>query len=307
MALEPQVQQLVDGMAALSPVDFDSLEPESVRAGLRVLFAAGDAPAVPAVESTVPGPAGDIAVRVYSPAGSRPEGPTLVWYHGGGFVVGDLESTDGTCRRLAETSGMRLVSVDYRLAPEHPYPAAVEDAQAAFSAVGEGKLGGPPSWLAVGGDSAGGNLAAVQCLVARDEGTRRPDFQLLVYPVTDPAHVSASRVANGEGYFLSREMMEWFEGHYAGGCLSDPRVSPLLAPSLAGLPPAYVVTAEYDPLRDEGEAYAKRLREAGVAVDAVRYDGQVHGFFGTPGMFGPTAQIAVEAAGRALRKAAGLS
>jgi acetyl esterase len=305
MPLEPQVQVLVDAMAALPPVDFDTLDPVAVRQGMALLFAAGDAPVVPVTDTVVPGPAGDVPVRVYDPTGSDPGGPTVVWYHGGGFVVGDLDTTDGTCRRLSAASGMRVVSVDYRLAPEHPFPAAVDDAAAAFSAVVEGKLGGPPSWVAVAGDSAGGNLAAVVSRLAREGGGRLPDFQLLVYPVTDPAHVSESRLANGEGLVLSRAMMEWFEAKYAPGRLSDPRVSPLLASSLAGLPPAYVVTAEYDPLRDEGEAYARRLADAGVPVETVRYDGQVHGFFGTPASFGPTAQRAVEAAALALRSAAG--
>ena len=285
MTLEPQVQVLVDGMAALPALDMSTLDPASVRSGMKLLFAAGDAPDVPKSEQAVPGPAGDVRVWVYSPPGSSPDGPTLVWFHGGGFVVGDLESTDGTCRRLAAASGMRIVSVEYRLAPEHPFPAAVEDTRAALAAVADGGVGGSPAWLAVGGDSAGGNLAAVCCLAGRDSGGPMPDFQLLVYPVTDPAHVSESRVANGSGYVLSLAMMEWFEEHYAGGRLDDPWVSPLLAPSLSDLPPAYVVTAEYDPLRDEGEAYARRLRAAGVPVELVRYDGQVHGFFGTPGAF----------------------
>jgi acetyl esterase len=305
MALEPQVQQLVDGLAALPPVDMATLLPEELRANMSALFAAGDAPAIPSSDTAVPGPERDIPVRVYDPDGSSPEGPTIVWYHGGGFVIGNLESADGTCRRLAQASGMRLVSVDYGLAPEHPFPAPVADADAAFTAVVEGKLGGPPSWVAVGGDSAGGNLAAVECLVTRDRRGRQPDFQLLVYPVTDLANVSASRVANGAGYLLTKAMMDWFEGHYTDASQrSDPMASPLLAPSLGGLPPAYVVTAEYDPLRDEGEAYAARLRDCGVPVEQVRYDGQIHGFFGTPEMFGPSGQRAVEVAGAALRAAA---
>jgi acetyl esterase len=305
MALEPQVQQLIDGLAALPPVDLATLTPETLRANMSALFAAGDAPAIPVTNTAVAGPAGDIPLRVYEPPGTTPEGATIVWYHGGGFVIGDLESADGTCRRLAEASGMRVVSVGYRLAPEHPFPAPVLDTDAAFTAVVEGKLGGPPSWVAVGGDSAGGNLAAVECLVTRDRGGRQPDFQLLVYPVTDLVNVSASRVSNGEGYMLTKAMMDWFEGLYTDPSeRSDALASPLLAPSLGGLPPAHVVTAEYDPLRDEGEAYAARLRDAGVVVEHVRYDGQIHGFFGTPEMFGPTAQRAVEVAAAALRAAA---
>ena len=292
-------------MASIPTVDPNTVPLEQHRQSIKGLFTAVDAPDVPVSSATVAGPDGDIPVRIYDPAGSSPTGPTIVWYHGGGFVIGDLDTTDGPCRRLAVASGMRIVSVEYGLAPEHPFPAPVEDCYAAFRAVAEGALGGSPSWLAVGGDSAGGNLTAAVCIVARDRGGRTPDFQLLVYPVTRLLGDTASRRDNGEGYLLTRTMMDWFEGQYLGDqSPADPYASPLEAPSLAGLPPAYVVTAEFDPLRDEGEAYAARLRDAGVAVDAVRYDGQLHGFFGTPHVFGPTAQAAVDAAAKSLRSAA---
>jgi len=307
MALEPQIQILLDTLASAPTLDMSTVTPTQMRETMGALFAAGDAPVVPSSTTAVGGPAGDIPVRVYEPAGSSADGPTLVWYHGGGWVIGDLESTDGPCRRLATAAGLRIVSVDYRLAPEHRYPAGVEDAHAAFTAVAEGKLGGPPSWIGVGGDSAGGNLAAVECLVGRDRGGRQPDFQLLVYPATDFAMDSPSQRDNGAGYLLTTETMVWFRDHYVDADrYGDAYASPLRAPSLAGLPPAYVVTAEFDPLRDEGEAYAARLRDAGVAARTVRYDGQIHGFFGTPGVFGPSAQVAVEAAATALRAAAGI-
>jgi acetyl esterase/lipase len=306
MALEPAVQQLVDAIAALPVVDWDTLSALEIRANMKNLFVPGDGPEVPVSDAAVAGPAGDIALRIYEPAGATVDGPALVWFHGGGFCIGDLDTTDNTCRWLASSSGMRIVSVDYRLAPEHPYPSPVDDCLAAYLAVVEGKLGGPPRWVAVGGDSAGGNLAAVVCLQARDHGVRPPDFQLLVYPVTDLVNVAESRISNGEGYLLTRRNMEWFESNYVGpDRAGEPYASPLLAPSLADLPPAYVVTAGYDPLRDEGTAYADRLREAGVPVHHARYDGQIHGFFGTPGVFGPSAREAAEAAGAALRSAAG--
>jgi acetyl esterase len=305
MPLEPQVQTLIDNLAAAPTFDMSTVTPAQMRETMGALFAAGDAPVIPSTDTSVAGPAGDIPVRVYEPAGSSADGPTLLWYHGGGWVIGDLESTDGPCRRLAAAAGMRIVSVEYRLAPEHRYPAGVEDAHAAFTAVAEGKLGGPPSWIGVGGDSAGGNLAAVECLVARERGGRQPDFQLLVYPATDLAMDSQSQRDNGAGYLLTTTTLRWFREQYLDPVhFDDPFASPLRAPSLDGLPPAYVVTAGYDPLRDEGEAYAARLREAGVPARTVRYDGQIHGFFGSPDVFGPSAQVAVEAAAAALRAAA---
>jgi acetyl esterase len=197
--------------------------------------------------------------------------------------------------------------VDYRLAPEFPYPAAPEDCYAAYQAIAEGALGGPPSWIAVGGDSAGANLAAVVALMARDKRGRLPDFQLLVYPVTDLAATTASRRENAEGYFLTAEAIEWFTGHYVDPArIGEPYCSPARASSLNGLPPAYVVTAEFDPLRDEGEAYAAALAAAGVSATSVRYDGQVHGFFALPELFGPKAEQAVDEAAAAVRKAAAI-
>jgi acetyl esterase len=232
--------------------------------------------------------------------------PGIVYFHGGGFVIGNLDSHDGTCRALANASGCAVVSVDYRLAPEHRFPAAPEDCYAALRFVAErgAELGIDARRLAVAGDSAGGNLAAVTALLARER--RGPDvrFQLLVYPVADHAFDTPSYRDNAEGYFLSAAMMRWFWGHYLERPEQgdDPLASPLRAKDLAGLPPALVITAEYDPLRDEGEAYAARLKQAGVAAELLRYDGQIHGFFSLFDAL-DDGRAAVERAGAALRAA----
>ena len=225
----------------------------------------------------------------------RPEGagalPTLVYFHGGGFVIGDLDTHDQTCRRICRGAETVVLSIDYRLAPEHPYPAAVEDALAAVRWAAEHKdqLGGGDV-LAVGGDSARGNLSAVAAQALPD----LVDAQVLIYPATHMLGDYQSRVDNAEGYFLDLPTMEWFATHYAGSPdtdLADPRLSPYDG-KVEGVAPALVVTAEFDPLRDEGEAYADRLAEAGVPVDRVRYDALVHGFIDR-GAFSPVATAAV--------------
>jgi acetyl esterase len=233
-------------------------------------------------DRTVPGPAGEIPVRVYTPAGEGPF-PVVVYFHGGGWVIGDLEVVDQPCRQLASAAGAIVVSVDYRLAPEHRDPAAFDDSYAATVWVGAhaAEIGGDPARLAVAGDSAGGNLAAAVALAARDRGGPELAAQLLIYPVTDFNFGTASYQDNREGYLLTKGSMQWFWAHYLGAqdLDKDPYACPLRADSLVGLPPAYVATSEYDPLRDEGEAYARRLEEAGVAVTAKRFDGLLHGFF----------------------------
>lgn len=233
----------------------------------------------------IPGRGGEIRARLYAPEAAEAPGPLLVYFHGGGWVQGSVATHEASCRLLAHLSGVRVLSVDYRLAPEHPYPAAVEDAVSAYAWAADhaAALGADPARLAVGGDSAGGNLAAVLALVARDD-ERLPDaaFQLLLYPVTDVAAKTASYAAYADGYLLTDSGMDWFVGKY----LPDParraewRASPSRAPSLSGLPPAYVATCLPDVLRDEGEAYAAALRAAGVAVATQRHD-QLHGFFNT--------------------------
>ncbi|MGR6964616.1 alpha/beta hydrolase [Geodermatophilus sp. URMC 61] len=245
-------------------------------------------------DTTVPGAEGDLRARVYRPEGEGPF-PTVAFLHGGGWVIGDLETHDQSVREICRTSRAVVVAVDYRLAPEHPFPAAAEDAVAAarWIAAHLGELGGDDR-LAVAGDSAGGNLAAVVAQQLIAEGTPLT-AQLLIYPAVDALSEYASRTENARGYFLEKDTMDWFYGHYAGAWddAKDPRLSPLHAADLSGLPPAVVVTAEYDPLRDEGEAYGEALRAAGVEARVRRYDGLIHGFFAM-GAVSPAAQAAVD-------------
>jgi acetyl esterase len=311
--LHPEIQALVDQMAAdPNATDIASSTPEESRAFYREVGAMfGPGPDVGSVvDRTLPGPAGEISIRIYTPVGAGPFG-VFVFYHGGGWVIGDLDTHDSECRALCTEAGCIVVSVDYRLAPEHPYPAAADDAFAALRWVGENaaEIGGDPHRLAVGGDSAGGNLAAVASLLARDAGGPELRFQLLVYPVVDLRYPSefASRKENEEGPFLTLEVMEWFERHYFSSGIGDagrqePKASPLLALSLAGLPPALVVTAELDPLRDEGEAYAAALTSAGVSTTLHRYDGMPHMFFQLSGISSDARALLAEGAA-ALKKA----
>ena len=285
MPLDPEAKMLLEQLTTVVR-PFEELSVEEARAAIVTLSAAaGEGEPVARVENrTLPGPRGEIPVRVYTPEGRAPF-PVLVYFHGGGWVIGNLETHDGVCRHLANAAGTVVVSVDYRLAPEHPFPASGEDAYAAtrWVAANAAVIGGDAKRIAVGGDSAGGNLAAVVSLMARDRGGPPLVFQLLVYPVTDtPSANTASYRENAEGYFLTAKMMHWFWNHYCGKNpdLSDPYLCPLRAKDLKRLPPALVVTAEFDPLRDEGEAYAARLREAGNQADLKRYPGMIHGFFG---------------------------
>ena len=232
---------------------------------------------------TIPTAAGPLGARFYLPPnlpGGTPP-PLLVYYHGGGWVIGDLETHDGVCRFLAAAAGLAVLSIDYRLSPEHPFPAAIEDAWDAFAwAKAQGaELGIDPARVAVGGDSAGGNMAAVVSLRGRDEG-RAPAMQLLIYPVTDSADDPRSRNLFADGFMLTKADMDLFEGYYVGPGtdINDPRISVFKAPDLSGLAPAYVATAGFDPLRDEGEAYAIRMQDAGVPVALKRYPGLIHGF-----------------------------
>jgi acetyl esterase len=247
---------------------------------------------------------GEIPVRVYIPR----EGevlPVLVYFHGGGWVLGDLESVDSLCRSLANAANCAVVSVDYRLAPEHKFPAAVEDAYSATRWIVDNaaSLHGDPRRIAVGGDSAGGNLAAVVSLMARDEHGPSLVFQLLIYPATNHAFNTASYRENAEGYWLSKDDMKWFWNHYLCGEEDgrNPYASPLRAGDLRSLPPAFVITAEFDPLRDEGEAYAVRLRECGVPVKVTRYDGMIHDFVNIAEL--RQSRIAIDEAAAELRKA----
>lgn len=240
------------------------------------------APGVAAYDRTIPGAAGPRRARVYTPASAPPSSaPGLVFFHGGGWVVGSIESHDGLCRALAQRASVRVISVDYRLAPEHPFPAAAEDAIAAMRWVLEnaGLLGLDPSRIAVGGDSAGGNLAAVVAIALRDDA-RRPVFQLLIYPGTDMTRALPSHAMFRDSYFLSRAAGDWYLGHYVPDAADHrkPLASPLFVEDASRLPRALVITAGFDPLRDEGKAYADRMRAAGVEVELVCFDGQMHGF-----------------------------
>jgi len=279
--------------------------PEEARAGFTVLAAVAGAPEdpVPTEDRSVPGPAGDIPVRIYRPERDHPL-PVVVYFHGGGWVIGDIASHDTICQRLAAGVAALVVSVDYRLAPEHPFPAAVDDCDAATRWVSAraAEFGGDPARLAVAGDSAGGNLAAVVAIHARDAGGPPIAYQLLIYPGTDMTCSLPSHTQNGKGYLLDSDTIGWFSDNYLAE--ADPRhpdASPLLADDLSGLPPALVVTAEFDPLRDEGEAYAERLRQAGVTVTTSRYDGMIHGFYGLDSVF-DAAQRATRETVAALRE-----
>jgi acetyl esterase len=238
------------------------------------------------VDRSIPGPAGEIRIRIYSPILRPGALPILVYYHGGGWVVGDLETHDPICRDLAAAAGCIVVAIDYRLAPEHRFPAAVEDAVAAFRwvAAHAAALGGDPARVAVGGDSAGGSLATVTARLTRDDGGPQPVFQVLVYPGTDFTLSSESHQRLSRGYLLDRELLEWFRGHYLRGPedYRDPRASPLFAEDLRELPPALLLTAGFDPLRDEGRAYAGRLRDAGVPTELRHYPEAPHGFLSMP-------------------------
>jgi acetyl esterase len=253
-------------------------------------------------ERKIPGRDRDILVRIYTPSAGDDSTPlpSVVYFHGGGWVIGTLDSTDAICRMLANRAACKVVSVDYRLAPESKFPEAIDDCYAALNWVRNNadELGVDPDRLAVSGDSAGGNLAAALAIKARDEGGPALRFQLLVYPVTDHRFDTVSYRDNGEGYLLTTDMMRWFWDHYLGPSTDDDHhlVSPLRAEDLTGLPPAMVITAEYDPLRDEGEAYAARLAEAGVPVTHKRYDGQIHAFWQMPGLFPAAYQAADDAA-----------
>ena len=246
----------------------------------------------------IPGPGVDIPVRIYTPAGSGPF-PILVWFHGGGWVVGDLETADPTARHLTVGAKCVVISVDYRLAPETKFPGPADDSYAAtvWAAQHATRLNGDPSKIAVGGDSAGGNLAAAVALMARDRGGLSLAFQLLVYPVTARDFDRSSYRQNAEGYGLTLDAMRWYWDHYLQHPedASNPYAAPLVAENLKGLPPALVITAECDPLRDEGEAFAKRLQAAGVPTTYSLYDGMIHGFFGMTAVLDKGKQAVAEA------------
>jgi acetyl esterase len=301
--LHPEVRALLEMMEAQGAPPLESQDPVEARGarveGMKML--GGPPVAIGRVEDlSIPGPGGAIPIRIYAidHSGVR---PALVYFHGGGFVFGNLDTHDTVCRVLAKESGAVVIAVDYRLAPEHKFPAAVEDSHAAtlWVATNAERLGIDASRIAVGGDSAGGNLATVIAMRFRDEGGPALAAQILLYPVTDVSSFdTASHRDFADGYFLTRGAMAWFTGHYVASDehKGHPQVSPLLAPNLSGLPPALVITAEFDPLRDEGEAYAQRLRQAGVPVTVTRYPGMIHGFVSMHGVLSGGRQAIKEAA-----------
>jgi acetyl esterase len=308
MPLDAIVKGLLDQMAANPMPKLWEVPPAQGRELYRMISQTLEPQglAIGKIENmSCPGPGGDIKLRVYTPvAGGSTALPCLVYFHGGGWVIGDLDSHDALCRTLANESGARVVAVDYRLAPEHRFPAAADDCFMATKWVEENasKLGIDANRIAVAGDSAGGNLAAVVCLMAKKGGPQLV-YQLLIYPVTQFKAETGSMNAFAQGYFLEKQAMTWFFDQYAPG--SDPndwRVSPLAAPDVSGVPKAYVVTAGFDPLKDEGKAYADKLNRAGVAAVHVDYPGMVHGFFNMSGVV-PTAREAIADAAKALRKA----
>ena len=283
MPVDPQVQEMLDLFAVEPLPTLREQGPEEARRFMRLTAPSlGLREEVASVaDRTVPGPASDLPVRVYTPSGAGPF-PVMVYFHGGGWVIGDIETHDLLCRALANAAASVIVSVDYRLAPEHKYPAAAEDAYAAtvWALANAAELSGDERRVYVGGDSAGGNLAAVVSLMARDRGVPGIAYQVLLYPVTSREFDSQSYLDKADGYLLSRDDMMWFWEHYLAkeedG--AEAYASPLRAADFSRLPPALVVTAEHDPLRDEGEAYARRLEAAGNRVRQIRYDGMIHGF-----------------------------
>jgi len=283
MPLDPQARAVMDQVAALGLPPAHTVSPQEARANAKSRPRPIGPDVAKVEDREIPGPDSQVPVRIYTPNGDGPF-PCLVWFHGGGWVVGDLDSADSTARHLTVGAGCVVVSIDYRLAPETKFPGPAEDCYAATSWVFENAsgLGILADRIAVGGDSSGGNLAAAVCLMIKDRGGPNLAMQLLVYPVTDWSFQTDSYVDNAEGYQLTKDTMIWYWDQYVShdGDAQDPYAAPLKAPDLSGLPSALVITAEFDPLRDEGEAYANRLKDAGVPTSCTRYLGMIHGFFG---------------------------
>jgi acetyl esterase len=311
MALDPTVRKLLDLAVASGRPAINALPPPEARRMMRetrLPVQGAFLESVVSEDRRIPGPAGEIPVRVYRQRAAAPSAklPLLVYFHGGGWVIGDIETHHTMCQRLCEAGQLVVVSVDYRLAPEHRFPACVDDCWAAtvWSAANAAALGADGSKVAVGGDSAGGNLAAVVALMARDRGGVQIGFQLLLYPAVDALANTGSLARNADGYLLTRDAMVWFYDHYIPNAAdrSDWRASPLRARSFAGLPPAMIVTAGFDPLLDEGCAYAERLAHDGVTVEYVEFGSMIHGFLGMPGVL-PQARRGLALTGQAVREA----
>jgi acetyl esterase/lipase len=307
MPLDPQVAAMRAERAKSDTPPLYMMSVAQARAeDLRSIQEAGGRPEPVAdvLDQDIPGPGGPIPIRIYRPSAERPL-PVLVYFFGGGWTLGTIDTSDGVCRALTNAVGCVTITVGYRLAPEHKFPAAVDDCYAATEWIGAHavELGVDPDRIAVGGDSAGGNLAAAVTLLARSRGPRLA-HQLLVYPNTDYLSDTASLRENNDPLLFNRNSSDWYWGHYLASPAdgADPLASPLRVPDHAGLPSATVITAEFDPLRDQAEEYAQRLRDAGVSVTLSRYSGMVHGFFTMSGVL-DAARDAVAEAAACLRKA----
>lgn len=311
VALDPQMKAMLDFANASGPMFLRAETPEQARAKMQALLEASAAqpPPVYRVEDRhVPGPHGEIPIRIYTSEGRMPKG-VLVYFHGGGWVLGSIVTHDILCRSIANAAGCIVVSVDYRLAPEHKFPAAPEDCYAAtkWVAANAASFGGDPRRIAVGGDSAGGNLATVTALMARDRGGPNLIFQLLFYPAISNANDTPSQKEfSVDGFVLSKADMDWFWNHYLNGPAdsSNPLACPNKAGNLAGLPPALVQIASHDPLRDEGVSYAEQMKKSGVKVTVTHYNGMTHGFVSFADAL-DQGKAGIKEAGEALRAAFG--
>jgi len=310
MPLDPQAEILIGLVKQAGLPEFWQLTPGQAREqfALRVQKTAVKTTIHRTEDRHIPGPTSDVAIRIYWPREPKPAElfPVLLWFHGGGFVIGDLDTHDSVCRLLADQADCMVVAVDYRLAPEFKFPAAVEDSHAAvrWVALHAKEIGADPERIAVGGDSAGANLATVVAILARNEGHPKLAFQLLVYPCTAPEPEMPSQRKFAEGYLLTRNSIVWFYQQYLRNQrdTKDFRFAPLVSDDLSSLPPALVLVAGYDPLRDEGVEYARRLIEAGNRVLLVNYEGMTHGFFLAGGVL-DAAKRAVAQSAAALREA----
>jgi acetyl esterase len=307
MPLDPQAQALLEQMKAMGLTYTPEMTVTRTREMLKAMQAVrpeGE-PVAHVEDRTIPGPGSETPIRIYTPGGNGPF-PVLVFFHTGGWQVGNLDTQDPLCRRITNRAECIVVSVDYRLAPEYPFPAAPEDCYAAtqWIAAHAAEFQGDPSRIAVGGDSSGGNLATVVALMARDRGGSKLVFQVMMFPATDFRLNTPSMEELGEGYNVTKPMMIGIRNNYLPNPAdwTHPLASPMLAPDLSSLPPALIIYAEYDPLRDEAETYAARLKEAGVPVRASRYDGMIHDF---PDMLEEPGNRALDEIASALRAAFG--
>ena len=301
--LEPDIQLTLSLVERQGAPKLQTLSPSEARELYRKQVAVSNGPPTPVGsvrDLSIDGAAGPLAARHYSPTEGRGPRPLIVFFHGGGFVVGDLDTHDAPCRLLCRHSGAHVLAVDYRLAPEHPFPAAVEDGRAAFRWAVEhaAELGADPARVAVAGDSAGGTISAVISWQAATGDGSAPVLQVLLYPATESEKSSHSRELFADGFLLTRDLLDWFTEQYVSGAdTTDPRLSVSRAGSLEGVAPALIVTAGFDPLRDEGEAYAESLRAAGVTVTARRFGGLVHGFCNTIGTSKSSRDALIEVSG----------